>query len=542
MKIRIKLLSICLLGLTLFSCTEDFLVKNKIGEQTTETFFQTDEHAMKAATAAYSQLWHYRYVSSSFCIGNITADDAVKGSEPGDMQDMLDMQVWNLNASNMMMSWKYPRIWEGVLKCNQVIYNLDGVDKPLMDDDLQKRVVAEARFLRAYFYFDGVRTWGGLPKIDKPLQLNEMNQTRATAKEIYDFIIEDLIAAEKDLPKKSEYAEDDLGRATKGAAQALLVKVYCYMASPGYKNMDFYNEQGWTEAKKWAEKLFVTNEYELYQGYFGDIFDEIGENGPGSIFEIQFTETDSNGDTFNNNGNFTTVFTMPRGPWGWGLLQPTYDLYAEYESDDPRRDATLITSEAVVADEVAFGAPDNTVINDDQTGLHGLKNYLRPFERPSSHYKNSPVNERILRLADVYLLYAEACYHTSDEGTARTYVNLVRERARQGQTDVLKDLESDVTGQDLLDAIYHERRVELALENHRYFDLTRWGLMEKEIKTDGYLVTAKTTVVDGEYVVEPADAEPLKISNYNPTIHVLLPIPQSEVDITNGMISQNPGY
>ncbi len=543
-----KIVLISLIGLLTFSCTEDFLDKNKIGEQTTETFFQTDDHAIKAVNACYSHLWDYRYVSANFAFGNVIADDAVKGSEPGDMPAIADMENWNLNANNMMMGWKYPHIWRGILKCNQVIDNLDGVERPEMDEQLKARVVAEAKFLRAYYYFDMVRTFGGMPVIDKPLQLDELDMDRASAKEVYDFIISDLIAAEADLFLKSQYPDSEMGRATKGAAQAMLVKAYAYMASPGYSNMDFYDAQGWVEAKTWAEKLFSSGEYSLYQGYFGDIFSLEGENGPESIFEIQFTDTGVD-DTFTSNGNFTTVFTMPRGPWGWGLQQPTYDLYAAYEEGDTRREATIISSEAVILNEIEHGAPESTNIIDDRTGLHSLKNYLWPDERPT-FWRNSPVNERIMRLSDIYLLYAEACFHTGEESTARDYVNLVRARARGGNTEVLPDVE--VSGQPLLEAIYNERRTELAMENHRFWDLNRWGLMEQEVKTQGYKVKASTTIIYGEddegneiivgYEIEDAGEPLFKAGNYNRAVHIVFPIPQNEIDISGWSDQQNSGY
>jgi len=536
-----KNLFLIILGLFVFaSCSEDFLDTQKIGEQTVETFYQTDAQAIMAANACYAPLWHYRYVSSSFALNNIATDDAVKGSEPGDMDAITDLENFMILPSNTIINWKYPRIFEGVNKCNQVIYNLEGKEYPELTPEIQARVIAEAKFLRAFYYFDGVRTWGGLPIIEKPLQLNEMNLTRNTIAEVYDFIEADLKAAEAVLPEKSEYAAEDLGRATKGAAQALLVKVCVYQASEGYEGKDFYDASKWAEAKVWAEKLFASGEYSLYEGFYGDIFDEIGENGPESIFEIQFTETESNGDTYNNNGNFTTVFTMPRGPWGWGLMQPTYDLYAEFEQGDPRRDASITNSLAYIAEEIAYGAPATTTVSDDRTGLHNLKNYLKPNERPIVNYKNSPVNERVIRLSDVYLMYAEACYHTGDEANARLYVNKVRERARGGNNAVLPDVTA--SGEALLEAIYHERRVELCLENHRFFDLIRWGRLEKEVKTDGYLVGTIITEVNGEYVIESDGNAPFKATQLNMNTHWLMPIPQSEIDFTGGVITQNPGY
>jgi len=137
-------------------------------------------------------------------------------------------------------------------------------------------------------------------------------------------------------------------------------------------------------------------------------------------------------------------------------------------------------------------------------------------------------------------MYAEACYHTGDEANARLYVNKVRERARGGNNAVLPDVTA--SGEALLEAIYHERRVELCLENHRFFDLIRWGRLEKEVKTDGYLVGTIITEVNGEYVIESDGNAPFKATQLNINTHWLMPIPQSEIDFTGGAITQNPGY
>ncbi len=179
-------------------------------------------------------------------------------------------------------------------------------------------------------------------------------------------------------------------------------------------------------------------------------------------------------------------------------------MYDAYETGDPRREATIIVRGEVIEGEAQEG--DN-----DQTGYYSRKDFLPPSQRPKLSKKNSPLNEIVIRLADVYLMYAEAAYHLGDEATAKMYVNKVRARARGGNNAILPDV--TVSGEALLKAIYHERRVELALEHHRYWDVIRTGR--------------------GAELLHP---------NFTPGKNELFPIPQSEIDASKGMLEQNPGY
>ena len=180
-------------------------------------------------------------------------------------------------------------------------------------------------------------------------------------------------------------------------------------------------------------------------------------------------------------------------------------------------------------------------VQGDLTGLSDYKHFIpEDVYNNLGNTRNSPMNERIIRLADIYLLYAEACYQTGDETNAKIYVNKVRERARNGAA-VLADVTA--TGTALLDAIYHERRVELCNEAYRWHDLVRTGKLEKEVKTDGYLV--KANVVDngnGTYTVTDAGDPIFKATSLTMPKNMFYPIPQSEIDNSNGVIKQNEGW
>ncbi len=486
-----RVITIICVVLFFSACSEDFLQKNKLGEQSIETYYTSETEAIRAVNGVYSTLRHLRYCSSEFVLGDIMSDDAVKGSTPTDGIFMSELKEFRATATNTAVVWKWTPLWRGVYDANLLLKN---ISKTVMDENMKKRIIAEAKFLRALYYFDLVRTWGDVPLMTEPLNPDLSSFPKRTPKaDVYAQVEKDLKEAALDLPLKSQYKAEDMGRATQGAAYALLAKVSLY-------------QEKWDDVKIYANKVFASNVYALDPSY-ENVFSLKGENGSESIFEIQFNGNADSG--FGNTGNFSTIYVMPR-LWGWGFRQPTQDLVNEYEPGDPRLKATIMTYAEAMEEEKKDPNIKENVITDDITGYYGKKNYLKFSERPAS-FRDSPVNQMVIRLADLYLMYAEACVKapTKDEAGAKEYLEKVRARARAGQ-NILPYVSA--TGDALLQAIYHERRVELALESQRFWDLLR---------------TKRYSKLDANFKVE---------------VNTVFPIPQGDISKSNGMLTQNPGY
>ncbi|MEX2591935.1 MAG: RagB/SusD family nutrient uptake outer membrane protein [Anditalea sp.] len=477
-------------GMLMLSCAEDYLEKSPKAVLTQDSFFQTAEHAEQAVNAIYSHLRSFNvHVFSYIGVTDIASDDAEKGSVPGDAAFLEDINNFTHDANNTASAGIWGGYYQGVFRANQVIENVPNID---MDASLRDRLLGEARFLRAYFYFFLVRTYGDVPIIERPLNPEEYQQTRNPTEEVYNFIIADLEFAMDNLPSKSEYDAEDLGRATSGAAQGFLAKVNLFQ--------DDY--QG---AYDNAVAVINSNEYALYPDYLG-IFRQEGEHSSESLFEVSAVALEQGG----GGHQFNQVQGIRGDPNnGWGFNSPSDDLEAAYEEGDPRKDATIIyNGETLPSGEVVEADP-----NMGADAKFNRKAHLP--QMPSIGFQNSGANIRILRYADILLIAAEAANELGNPDVALDYLNLVRERARQGNPEILPNV--TVTNQnELRTAIWHERRVELAMEQQRYFDLVRQGRAQEVFSELGI------TWVPGK--------------------HEVFPLPQSEIDISGGTLEQNPGY
>ena len=496
-----KILPLLTVALLLSAC-QGFLEKEPFTSVTEESFYQNEDDALRALTAAYATLQfdgqlapagHFRWF-----FGDIVSDDADKGgSGPNDVVALFRLENFEGRPDNELLASEWQADYDMVYYSNLVLENVPDID---MDPFLKARILAEARFIRAYGYYQLATMFGGVPLVDKTLSPSEDQIPRATEDEIWDFIENDLTAAAEDLPLRSQYDLADVGRITQGAAQALLAKAYLW-------------RQKWSEAEAVLAEVVNSGEYTLSDNY-ANIFTLAGENGPGSVFEIQFMNA-SNGDWGRfEEGNLTNAFQRARGQFGgFGFNLPTQDLVDEFEEGDPRLQASIFRE----GDEMG----DRGTFTKDATGYpHDY--YPRKYfisiseEAPTGDpLVNGPSNERVIRYADVLLMYAEAAYHNGNETLARDLVNQVRERARAGSEDVLPDVTA--SGPALLEAIYHERRVELALEGHRFFDLVRTDRAGEVMRAHG-----KGAFTDG--------------------VHEKFPIPLREIQLSDGLIEQNPGY
>lgn len=486
-----------ILGVSLAACREDFLEKSPIVGTTEENFYRTEADAIAAVNAAYAALQfqlspagHFRWFW-----GDIMSDDAVKGgSGDNDVNALLQLETFKGPTNTDLLEAEWSADYEGIYRANVVLEKVPPIE---MDPVLKARILGEARFIRAWQFYNLVTMFGGVPLADHVLAPSEYNMPRATADEVWDLIESDLVTAIPVLWKRSEYSAADLGRITRGSAQALLVKAYLW-------------REKWAEAKAVAEDIINSNEYQLVSNY-ADIFPVYGENNSESVFEIQYMNA-SGGNWGKNNaneGSFTNVFTRARGQFaGYGFNIPTQDFVDEFFKEgfeDPRLASTVFR----LGDEMG----DRGTFTIDATGglpyLYYPKKYFNnksedaPFGDPNP---NGGSNDRVIRYSDVLLMHAEAAYHTGDETAARNSLNQVRARVK------IPDI--SFSGTELLDAIYRERRLELGLEAHRFFDLVRTGRAPQVLGSLGFVAG----------------------------VHELFPIPQSQIQATNGALTQNPGY
>ena len=504
--IYIAIASLTLFSTAVISCTDEFVERPVQYSIDSENYFNSKTDYENALIGAYDML------QSSFInvlMGEIASDNTFAGGNgPNDVpgyQSVDDMIHTPVNAQiKQLWDWMFA----GVQRCN---YIMEFKDKT--DFVGKNQIIAQTRFLRAYYHFELVKWFGGIPmKGDKRFSTgDEKSIPRSSVSDVYASIEADLIYASQNL---SSIAAQK-GRATSGAALALLGKAYLYQGK-------------YTEAADTFETLISTNNYRLVTTAdltpqqitdgltpFGSIFEDAGENGPESVFEIQYTDVEggSYSGMQNIEGNVAVGFAGPfgyEGPVfadGNNFNLPTPKIVSAFTTGDLRKDVTILDMATWIP---AHPGSKYTKQHED-TGFFNRK-YIPRTRRPEAAGDvklTSPNNYRAIRYADVLLMAAEANNKkpNNDDAKARNYLNMVRDRA-------FGDVNHRITasGTALYDAILAERRVELAGEGHRFFDLVRTGKAAQEI--DGF-VTGK---------------------------HELFPIPLEEIQFAAGNWAQNPNY
>jgi starch-binding outer membrane protein, SusD/RagB family len=495
MKIYTKILFSGALAAMILAGCEGFLDKNLQGELTQTNFPVTESDALLATNAVYSTLLQWYYHSGGYPILDIMSDDSRKGSNPNDQVATLGpYDDFSITATQDGLDRWWATLYQGIKRANVVTEKVPSID---MDTLLRNRYVGEARFLRGLFYFDLVRAWGGVPKVtalNPPVRL-----ARSSKDEIYSLIEQDLLYAVNNLVEKSGLEATDYGRATKGSAKALLAKVYLF-------RQDFVN------AEKYALEVIHSDEYGL-EPVYEDANGVNGEQGIESVFEIGALGVEGDKGPGNQYANTQGVRGSPNR--GWGFNRPTQDLRYSFETDDPRLDATIIDLGEVLDGITILGdgtTPDET--KDAENNVIEVECYNQkvwvPGDNTITQYGH---NRRLIRYADVLLMAAEALNENNKPDQALVYLNLVRERARQGNNSILPDITE--TGKDALrDRIIKERRSEFAMEGIRYWDLIRTGKAPAVLGPLGF--------VEGK--------------------NELLPIPQNEIDLSQGALEQNPNW
>ncbi len=476
----------------LIGCSDDFLDKKKLGSLTSDSFFLSEKDAFQSVVAAYSDLKDYRYTWTIWAFGDVLSDDATYSGSDADVQAYAQMESYNYPTDNGRILGRWQILYRGINKANQAIDGISKMDESLFKTTTKNRLLGEALFLRAYYYHELVKVFGDVVLFNKTPTIADKQKQRSPAADVYKQIEDDLKLAAQYLPSVTQLKkETEAGRITKGAANALLARVYLY-------------EKKYGECKTASLEVFKDG-YTLEDNY-GFVFSLAGEHCKESIFEITHYNSSTQSAATTNNGNFHVLMMLPFGTtYGYGINQPRHSLADAFDAagDVVRKDATLLTE----ADLQLWESPaDFAKLERNRTGYYNQKYYLKPAER-SKEIRNNPTNIRVIRLSEVYLTYAEACLKNSpsDEVEAREYLNKVRRRAK------LSDNITD-TGDNLFNAIINERRLELAMEGHRFFDVVRIGKGAEFFK-------AKGSFVEG-------------VSN-------LMPIPQAEIDLSGGLLIQN---
>lgn len=487
---------------TLLTACNDFLTTPPQGQIGVAAVQADPAAAQNLVTGVYNIMWEggmhgFDYIGMT----NIASDDADKGSSPADGAntygtfDNLNMTPGVGNINNVWATY-----FRAIARANQA---LALIPQSAADQTTRNQLEGEVRFLRAYFYFNLVRFFGGVPLIETVPPIESINdaslQTRATREAVYARIVADLRFAATVLPVKTQATT---GKATKAAAMAMLAKVYLY-------------QKNYQQAYTLTDSI-IKNQVGVYSllPNYANIWREVGANSSESIFEVQ------TGINLACNAAIP-IYVVSQGPraggrrgWadlGFGFGTPSASLVSEYEPNDARRAATIMFINPAPTGTVlwdGFRVPSRDSVENDRYNYKAY--HSRTAERNCGVNDRLPKNLRIMRLGEVLLIHAEAAFALNNAADALTDINRLRTRAglpAQTTIDRLK--------------IWHERRVELAMEHDRFFDIIRQEDVQPGRAVQAFAAHGKTFVKGKSEV---------------------FPIPQTQIQLSGGVLTQNPGY
>ena len=481
--------SFLLVALMCQSCSESFLDVEPINQINSENFFNSETDYQQALVGAYDML-QSSYIN--VLMGEMASDNTLCGGEnandvPG-FQEVDDMRHGVVNDQiRNLWNWMYA----GINRCN---YIFEFQDKTAFDG--KDQILAQASFLRAYYYFELVKWFGDVPMpVDVRVSFGTVQDYNRTSKsDVYAQIEKDLTYAIGILPE----LQDEQGRVTKGAAQALLGKAYIF-------------QEKYADAAIVLDQLIASGNYTLFSD-FDKLFTLQNENASESVFEVQYSNIQGAGVGCLqcSEGNVAVGFSGIRGyngptyDSGFSFNVPVQDLVDAYTSNDVRKGATIMDIEAYKTEQAAIGVQVDYSTGYEHTGFFNHKYIPRKGESFQDPNITNASNYRAIRYSDVLLLAAEAHNKIGNDDLARMYTNQVKTRAGIDETTL--------GGASLGAEILRERRLELAGEGHRFFDLVRTG--------------------------QAADAIP----NFQSGKHELFPIPLIEIELAGNIWTQNPGY
>lgn len=494
--------------LTAGGCAKSFLDQDIPGRAPLEGYYETDADALTAAYSAYDFLqaeynWGW---GSPLMVKTLPSDESnAGGNGPADQPHYQALDKYTFESQNQGVLWVWRVNYFGVYRANQVINRVKG------ETALQKRLIAECKALRAHFYFELAALWGDVPLILQDLKTEEYNSTPRTKRaDVYAQLEKDLQEAIPLLALKSAQPKADRFRVSKGAAQALLGKIYLY-------------QEKWPLAAEQFNNVIISGEYGL-ETEFAAVFAKAGEFGTESVLEVPFSSDKGyNWDNFpwgtfrQIESNIHVQLMGPREDYytaaptdslnaGWGFNMPKPKLYNAFVAagDVKRRKQTVMSEAELKAAGGGWSAPTAWDYEGYLQRKYGSFSTNTQTENGAVNALNYGTNYKLIRYADVLLMAAEAYYRAGNEGRAREELKKVRVRA--GLAEVT------ASGPALFTAIVNERFLELAFEGHRYLDLIRWGLAAQELGPLGFKANK----------------------------HELLPIPNEDVRVGN--LPQNEGY
>jgi len=517
MKTLISKIGIILMVVMLLASCEDFLDLKPLDREVSSNFYEDQEDAIQALVAIYDVLTYQSTPGVEWApfivISDILSDDAFAGgSDANDGQNENELNTFNIPTTNTIARSIWIKNYLGIYRANLYLEVIGQIEAT---DDFKKRTIAEAKFLRAYFYLEQVRFFENIVLLTETIKgPSEYKQEQSTPAEVYNQIALDLVEAITDLP--TSLPPQEAGRITRWAAQALLARAYLFYNGVYGAELQAGNLLvDRAKVLEYLEDLIANSGYDLFEEY-QDNFKLVGEFGKESVFEISYGDSPAWWDwnyVRGGNGNLSAQMQGPRvtnsQKWnrGWSFGTVSQELVNELK-DDPRFQYTVLKEEEL----------DGKLVKGYQHTGYFSKKYSSDAEHWGSDGQfelNRTCNHRVIRFSDVLLMAAEL-----GSGNKQQYLDRVRQRVGLGSVPAT------------LENILKERRLELSLEGIRYYDVLRQGLT----------VAARELTQSGIRGPKYVGDQSLFDMTFNTATKGFLPIPQTEVDLSGGAFKQNDGY
>ena len=471
--------SMVLLGLS--SCKKSLLEQLSPDQLTTDNFYINKDRALSGLSSAYSQIEDFvgwdQYVEARSVREFYREDYVIPGADASNYPWWTDHYYFTFTNGNPAILHNWTCQYRGINFANQVIEGVTAMKPEMIDDASRKMIIAEAKFLRAYYHFRLLQNFERIIIRDKyPTGGKDLPKALSSRAEAYDFILNDMKAAVADLPLRSARPGTELGRVTKGTAEAYIGKVYLHRAGDEAANAAGYIEQ----ARISLSNVIASNEYQLEPNFMG-MFNGAIKNSKESIFELQQTSDASGGAYYRSFlGDWVAASEMN----GYGEIYATPRLIAEMSKEgtpgnrDKRAYGTMVFEDPYFKDPVAKNAYGYVYddIFGDGSGTASFRKWVPA--NISNIGRSNGINMPLMRYADVLLMYAEVLNNQGKYGEANTQIKTLRD----GRGMPVLNL---TTKNEIFDQIMHERVMEFTLEGSRFYDLRRWGLLAQKMQEAG---------------------------------------------------------